>query len=278
MWRLILLAFVMLSPVAKAQQVVRVVTWNLKWFPGGSPNASEEAKQSHITEVAAEICKLNPDVLVLQEVHVEREVDLATWFSHGAQRLTTHVVSTFKETFSGAVSRQQIAILSRFPADSAWAEAWKRGWANAPRGYVFARLQLDANHSICVYGLHLKSNLGDAVSNTSKREDATDQLLEHIGSQVRPTEPVIVCGDFNTSLDDSRFIGDSSLRKIQQAGFFWTFEGIDHSARVTVPAVGSYPDACFDHIFTRRLGRPVAQVKEASGSDHYPVVVDIVVE
>lgn len=51
-----------------------------------------------------------------------------------------------------------------------------------------------------------------------------------------------------------------ALVKIEEAGFFWTFEGIPLEHRITIPGGGKYPDACFDHIYTRNLGRPVASV------------------
>ena len=281
MWRLIQIWLGLLflaAGTAPAQQVVRVVTWNLQWFPGGKPNASSEDREEHIRQVAQELAKIRPDVILLQEVSDAVAVDRLTQHSHSPHGFTTHVVSTFKDGFSGARGQQQLAIVSRFPAVSAWAEPWKRGWANAPRGYSYARLQITDRKHLNVYTLHLKSTLGDPFANTSKREDAAAQLLVHIQSQCGANEPVVMGGDFNTSVDDTRFAGDTTLRIIRQAGFFWTFEGIPHQHRITIPAYGSYPDACFDHLFTRNLGRPVAQVLEVPGSDHRPVVVDVVVE
>ena len=69
-----------------------------------------------------------------------------------------------------------------------------------------------------------------------------------------------------------------TLTKIEQAGFFWAFEGIPLRSRITIPGKGRYPDACFDHIFTRNLGRSVAKVLNSSASDHRPVVVDLAIE
>ncbi|GEP43094.1 hypothetical protein BGE01nite_23850 [Brevifollis gellanilyticus] len=130
-----------------------------------------------------------------------------------------------------------------------------------------------------VYGLHLKSNLGNPVENTSKREDAMEQLIDHVKSQAKPKESVVVVGDFNTSKEQLNLAGDRTLKKIEEAGFFWAFEGIPIEHRVTIPGKGRYPDACLDHIYVRDLGRPAAMVlKDTPGSDHFPVVVDLVVE
>ncbi len=130
-----------------------------------------------------------------------------------------------------------------------------------------------------VYGLHLKSNLGNPAANTSKREDAMEQLIEHVKGQAKPKEGVVVVGDFNTSKEQVNLAGDTTLKKIEAAGFFWTFEGIPLEHRITIPGKGKYPDACFDHIYTRSLGKPAAVVlKDTPGSDHFPVVVDLVIE
>jgi hypothetical protein len=59
-------------------------------------------------------------------------------------------------------------------------------------------------------------------------------------------------------------------------GFYWTFDGIPFARRVTCPAKGQYPDACFDHVFTLGLGKPVAEpLRNIGGSDHLPVSVDL---
>jgi len=93
---------------------------------------------------------------------------------------------------------------------------------------------------------------------------------------VREGEAVVVAGDFNTAKEQTNFAGDRTLLKLEEKGLFWTFEGIPLEHRITIPGKGRYPDACFDHIFVRNLGRPVASVLKATpGSDHWPVVVDV---
>ena len=106
-----------------------------------------------------------------------------------------------------------------------------------------------------------------------------EQLIEHTKEYSKPGVGVVVVGDFNTSKEQVNLAGDTTLKKIETAGFFWTFEGIPLEHRITIPRKGSYPDACFDHIYVRGLGSPVAQVlKDTSGSDHFPVFVDLVLE
>ena len=106
-----------------------------------------------------------------------------------------------------------------------------------------------------------------------------EQLIQHVVTQARAKERFVVVGDFNTSKEQVNLASDTTLAKIEKAGFFWTFEGIPLQHRITIPGKGKYPDACFDHIYVRDLGRPAAQVMtNTPGSDHFPVVMDLVVE
>lgn len=270
LWRLTLL-LLLLGP-ASASEVVRLVTWNLEWFPGKKPAAPQEERDKHFIEVAAVLPQMHADVIVLQEV---RDDDAAQKLAKLMPGFDVHVTSRFKDPFTKTLGDQQITIMSRYKADVEWSESWKRGWANAPRGYAYAKL-LIGDKVLHVYGLHLKSNLGDPLANTSKREDAMEQLIDHIKDQTKKDEAVVVCGDFNTSKEQINLAGDRTLTKIEEDGFFWTFEGIPLNQRITIPGKGKYPDACFDHIYTRSLGRPVASVlKDTPGSDHFPVVVDL---
>ena len=273
LWRLILAALLLL-PCVHGTEVIRVVTWNLEWFPGGKPSATQKEKNDHFLEVAAILPQLGADVIVLQEV---RNAQAAEDLAKVLPGFSAHVTSTFKDPFTRQTGEQQISILSRLPADGAWAEAWKKGWANAPRGYAYARLKV-GRRFLHVYGLHLKSNIGNPASNTGKREDAAEQLVGHIKETIPNDGMVVVTGDFNTSREQAALFPDSTLSKIEAAGFFWCFEGIPLQDRITIPGKGRYPDATFDHIYTRNLGRPVARVLNTKGSDHRPVVVDLAIQ
>lgn len=267
-----LILFLLLAASASGAVVVRLVTWNLEWFPGGKPSATPEERERHFLQIANSLPQLRADVLVLQEVRDNETAERLARLLPGFQ---VHVTSAFKDPFTKTAGEQQITLLSRFPANAAWAEAWKRGWASAPRGYAYARLMV-SGRPLHIYGLHLKSNLGNPVENTSKREDAMEQLLGHIRDEARPGEPVVVAGDFNTSKEQVNLAADTTLIKIEKEGFFWSFAGIPPEQRVTVPSKGRYPDACFDHIYVRGLGKPVALVlKNLHGSDHLPVAVDL---
>jgi endonuclease/exonuclease/phosphatase family metal-dependent hydrolase len=257
---------------------VKVITWNLEWFPGKKPGASNEDAAAHIVEVQAALKTMKPDILVLQEVAGEDPVKEAIKDLPGFK---VDIVSRFKMT-SGGIDRQQIAICSRFPAKFVASEQWVRGWAGAPRGYAFASLDCPGGR-LNVYGLHLKSNIGDAEVNTSKREDAVEQLLGHMKATLKESPDVgsrwLVCGDFNTDKVNPRVPSERTFPLLAEAGFHWTFEDVPKEKRITCPAKGSYPDACFDQIFVKGLGKPVAApVTEQKGSDHLPVAVDITIQ
>lgn len=264
------------SPVLAGETPVhtlRCVTWNLQWFPGRSPTPTKEAAAEHIAGVRASLKKLGPDILILQEVASEAAVVEAI---QDLPEMKVAVVSRFKR--GGLIDGQQIAICSNLPARYVYSSTWTNGWAGPPRGFAFAALSLE-DSTVNVVGLHLKSNLGDAQLNSSKREDAVEQVMEHISRTDEEakdkTTRWIVAGDFNTDFDNPQTPSERSLKMFLQKGFFWTFEGVPFRNRITCPGKGRYPDACFDHLFVKNLGRPVAgPVPEISGSDHFPVAFD----
>ena len=254
---------------------LRIVTWNLQWFPGGR-TATKESQDKHIAAVREEIRKLNPEIIILQEVGSEGALNEA--LKPLDPKWSVSVISSFKQ--GSFISGQQITIASKFPTISAWAEPWKSGWAEAPRGYAYALYSINGK-KLAVYGVHLKSNIGNPPENTSKREDGISQLIDHITSdEARVIKPdaIVIGGDFNTDDPDSphgQSKGERTFSFLKKAGFHWTFEGIDHHYRVTCPAKGRYSAASFDHIWTKNLGKPLASPKQSSASDHLPVVINI---
>ena len=273
---LILLATLATYGETACGDTLRVVTWNLQWFPGGKVGASKEVQTQHIETVRKEIKRLNPDILLLQEVGSDGAL-LETLKPLG-EEWQIAIVSRFNQ--GGFRSGQQLAIAAKIPAESAWAEEWKSGWAGAPRGYSYATFNINGKR-LAVYCLHLKSNLGDAVGNTSKREDSTEQLISHLNSneeRVLPPDAIVIGGDFNTDHPDTPAAlspSEGTFPLLSKAGFKWGFAGVDHSERITCPSKGRYPPACFDHFWTKNVEEPQAKVTQAEGSDHLPVVIEI---
>ena len=107
-------------------QTVKCTTWNLEWFPNGSAHeASAEQQNQRIKEAADVLRPINPDIILLQEV---RDYAVCARLGEAIAPGIYHVAicSAFKEPFQNGLGKQQVAILSKYQAQAAWAEPWKR--------------------------------------------------------------------------------------------------------------------------------------------------------
>lgn len=255
-----------------APDTLRVVSWNIEWFPGGRPEATPGESATQMASAKQALAELKPDILLLQEI---RDWQSAAELCRAIPGLEVQVASNFD------TRPQNQVVASKIPADSAWSDVWKKGPIEPPRGYAFAALRLADGRHLLTYSLHLKSNRGQLAENLAMRQESSRQLLLHVTEMLelyrqRGPVAVIIGGDLNTSLDDPRFAKEPTLRAWQKAGLHWTHQGVDPSQRVTIPASGEFPDNCFDHLFTGGLGLPVARVKSfPKVSDHNPVILDL---
>jgi endonuclease/exonuclease/phosphatase family metal-dependent hydrolase len=195
------------------------------------------------------------------------------------------ICSAFKEPFQSGLGKQQVAILSKYQAQAAWAEPWKSmNGVDPPRGFAFAWFKI-GNENIGVYSVHLKSNLithgnreAETAKNIQKREVAIAQLLTHvhdvIGSTIPGIKGVVIGGDFNTNHDQEMFAAERTLDSLAAAGYQNGFEGLPLSERVTHPGTHGYPDATFDFIFAKGLTASRPTVDHSNTSDHWPVTRD----
>jgi hypothetical protein len=61
--------FVVGSALGQSPAKIRITAWNLEWFPNGSANDAPLEVQAQRIEEAADVLKrLNPDILLLQEM------------------------------------------------------------------------------------------------------------------------------------------------------------------------------------------------------------------
>ena len=258
------------------EQVIRVVSWNLNWFPGGKEKATAEEAAAQMGLAQKAIGDLKPDLLLLQEVR--------DW--KGAEELCREVPEVRVQVISRFQPRPQNEVLAtNFLMDGGWSDEWKRGDEDPPRGYVFGAIEVQPGRFLLVYSVHLKSNVGPvevAVKGAiRKREDSARQLLKHVGEMLklygeRGKCAVMICGDLNTHADGGEFAKERTISALQAAGFRSGFEGVLAPERVTHPAKGKYGDACFDYIFTLGMGEQRAVVKGYPGvSDHQPVVMEV---
>jgi len=256
----------------EAEPIIRVVSWNMKWFPGGSPTATGDKKREQMAAAQEALKGIDPDIVLLQEVAdykaVEELVSVLNDFK-------VQVVSTFQGR------PQNLAIATRLPTVGAWFDRWAHtGATEPPRGYAFAAIELPDKRLLLAYSLHLKSNLGQLEENIAKRTESAQQFLEHAAGMVADygkerRVALLVGGDFNTSSDDEQFAAEATLKMFRQSGLEWAYEDVPKLERVTIPASGHYPDNCFDHIFSGGLGHAQAKVIQVPGvSDHNPVIFD----
>jgi endonuclease/exonuclease/phosphatase family metal-dependent hydrolase len=177
---------------------LRITTWNLEWFPNGSAQDATPEIQSHRIAAAADVLRpFSPDIILLQEV---RDYDACARLGESIAPGVYHVAicSAFKEPFQSGLGKQQVAILSKYQAQAAWAEPWKSmNGVDPPRGFAFAWFKI-GNENIGVYSVHLKSNLitrgnreAETAKNIQKREVAIAQLLTHVGDTIGRTIPII---------------------------------------------------------------------------------------
>lgn len=265
------------APPTAVGKKIRIVTWNLQWFPGRKPETTAEIAAKHMADAQKAVAELKPDILMLQEVrNWKGAADLCAVIPG----MRPHVVSAFDEANPEARPQNQV-VAANLESDSAWSAKWVGGNYGPPRGYAFAALDAGGGRFLLCWSLHLKSNRGELEENISMRAESTRQLIAHMQEMLalygkRGPCAIIVAGDMNTSSDDPKFAGDPTLQGFKDSGLWWTHTGVPFATRTTIPGEGSYPDNCFDHIFTAGLGKPVATVKAYPGiSDHNPVILDV---
>jgi hypothetical protein len=113
----VLAFFVAASTLGQSPAKSRITTWNLEWFPNGSPHEATPEKQAQGIQAAADVLKKsNPDILLLQEV---RDCDACVRLGEAIQpgAYTVGICSAFKG------GKQQEAIVAKIPAQAAWSES-----------------------------------------------------------------------------------------------------------------------------------------------------------
>ena len=200
------LSVVLIAGYSSAQ-TVRCTTWNLEWFPNGSAKETPAAQQEQRIKEAADVLRpIDPDIILLQEV---RDYDVCARLGEAIAPGVYHVAicSAFKEPFRSGLGKQQVAILSKYQAQPAWAEPWKSmNGVDPPRGFAFAWFKI-GNENIGVYSVHLKSNLithgdkeAETAKNIQKRGVAVTQLIAHVHDVIETTKlaikGIVIGGDF----------------------------------------------------------------------------------
>jgi len=265
-----------LNSSLSAAEPLKIVVWNVEWYPGRGMNPSPEEEEAHRKVAKEDLKRLDPDILIASEIRNWREFDELVSVVPG---LKTHVVSSYLSRDTGELWTQQVAIASKLPCRAAWAEAFRPTIPALTRGFVFAALESPAgNGLLMVYGAHLKSNRSrndaEAQLNFAQRNESADQMLEHIDIMQRVTfrtQPIagwIVGGDMNTNHDGQ--FDDRVIESFEKAGFFNTWRRVDREKRLTWRGNNQFPATTFDYLFLKGLGEHDAQIfpTSAESGDH----------
>jgi endonuclease/exonuclease/phosphatase family metal-dependent hydrolase len=265
---------------------LRAVSWNIEWFPGLRPKADAEAVATHIAAIKPELAKIDPDILLLQEITEQKALEEALAAVPG---LKLHVMSHFKSDDRKPPFQQQ-AIASKLEAHSAWFEAFRENEAlpSLRRGFAFAALKHPQGGLIMVYSVHLKSNHGSETPEGEKdiaetRKESIRQILAHKEAMTRTKfagENIVgwvIGGDFNTNHDGS-FPLCTAVPNLVAAGFHNSWNATPKEKRLTWrsdpdPAERRFQPITFDYLFTmgfRPMQASILDVPRAL-SDHSPL-------
>jgi endonuclease/exonuclease/phosphatase family metal-dependent hydrolase len=262
-------------PPAKVERL-KILTWNLEWFPGGHENATADQAEQHMENAKRALRRIDPDVLLLQEV---RDLNAVEELVRDIRGYQVHIVSRFLR--EGEISRQQIAIASRLPADAAYAREWDQRKMLVPRGFAFAALKIGFSKYLLVYSVHLKSNHGEATENIPMREESARQLAAHTKMVLQDYErkstgaALVVGGDFNL-LERAEFKNEQTNSILRDNGLRWVWEGIPLEKRITWKARGDFEGACFDQFFVGGTINAKPEIQHFTGvSDHLPVLLTV---
>ena len=198
-----------------------------------------------------------------------------------------------------------LAVLSRVPLKEVRQIAFDTlaRSGRPPRGVLVVQVDLGQGSELLIYGVHLKSNFGDAARNQAQRMKAMEivredyELMKKRHPKVR--WEVVVAGDMNVDPDTEQFRADPSLSPFEDWHDLWRGRPIEERTtcptRYGDPAL-EFPPAAFDRMLVSpALMQPpwqalpltalpagtctnlVTVLPGQSGhvSDHYPVYLDL---
>ena len=267
-----------LATSSDSAETIRIVAWNIEWFPGRSPNASEEVAARHLAATKRHFPTLEGDIYLLQEIG---DLESLEALIEDMPEFEVHVLSRFP--WRNQLSRHQLGIISRFTANAAFYEDFGTPdeGPTPTRGFSFAAIKLPNGRPLLLYSVHLKSNLGDNDRNIAMREESARQIIAHATEMkaLYPAPIIVVGGDFNTLLHQPEMAHERTHDIFTEAGYHWAFEGVPFENRVTWEARGQYGDASFDHFFVYGGPTPKAFILENPElSDHHPIAIEIAID
>jgi endonuclease/exonuclease/phosphatase family metal-dependent hydrolase len=250
---------------------------------GGANSWTPKVQQGQLQEAADALKKLNPDVIVLQQV-TDWKTCTALAQALEPEKYQVVICSGFRDARTKKLGRQQVAILSRSKAYISWTEAWQTNGATEalPGGFAFAAIHIgDKNAGI--FSLQLSDDSAADSRSTEQqaaRERSVRQLIRKLTALQNWTtnrlDTLVVAGDFNTTPDDEQLAYEKTLPLLTGFGFENALANLPLEQRVTLPGSGGQPDATVDYIFTRGAGRVTTpQIVQTALSAHCAVTCDL---
>ena len=272
---------------AASSEPLKVMTWNIKWFPGGYQEASKSEKAQHIKSASEILKKAKPDIFLAQEICDEKSFkDLIK----NNPNLKLHIVTKFLDFDGKTPAPQQCAIASKLELHSGWQESFKpfRKVPSLQRGFAFAALKHPDGGLIMVYCIHLKSNRGSETPEGAKkiaatRAESVRQIIAHKNAMARKFSDQkilgwVIGGDFNSN-HDGQFPLCTAIQDITKAGFHNSWSTTPQATRLTWrnnPHFNDFKPTTFDYIFTSGFAKNQATLfpnVSLKVSDHAPVIL-----
>jgi endonuclease/exonuclease/phosphatase family metal-dependent hydrolase len=266
------LALCILGPSCLAD-TIRVTTWNLEPLPAAGTN------DARIQDAAAALMKLNPDVILLQQV---RDWKMCGQLAQALKPVdySVSVCSSFREAKTGALGQQQVAILARKKAYFSWSEAWRtQSESVLPGGLAFAAIQI-GKQRVGFFSVQAGSAAVDArvaeqrAAMLQARAASIGQLLEEVSSVrnwvANQVQVFVVAGTLDAGAQAT------PVRLLEQAGFGDVFLEAPVVERITVAGKTGHSDGTADYIFTQPAGCATnPRILSTAVSGHYPVTCEL---
>jgi hypothetical protein len=274
-----------LTPPDCRAETLRVTTWNLEPRAADAANPATGKDEFPAEQAAAVLRRLNPDVLLLQQVRDWRMCDqLAQALKPSDYKVL--ICSSFGAARGGASDRQQVAILSKAKAYFAWSDAWRKGGEEVlPGGLAFAALQHGGQRVglISVQAgteVALPADVGQSAARLKAQAAAVDQLLEQVSSvgkwETNQVQVFVVSGTFDPGRPEQPVVQETPLRLLEHAGFGLAILQAPAGEPVAQPGPGGSPGGMADYFFTLPAGCAAnPRIESAAEFAHQPMTCDV---
>jgi len=295
------LALLLLVPSSLAQPL-RVTSWNLQPPTVRTNAAGAITNGISIPAAANALKKLNPDVILLQQVNdwtMCEQLAQALW----PAKYNVVACSAFREPRTSTLRKQQVAILAKARARAvfSWSEPWRnRGVTPLPGGFTFAALQIgqqrvgffSAQTAAQPSGPAAKQpgaaakqpRPGGKQQNAATQEErlsaAIEQLLLQVDSArnwgTNRVQAIVVGGTFATVPGREAALANTPLQLLQEAGFGDVFQDTPAAERPTMRVGARQTGMLADYIFTQPANCAInPSIMRLGVTRRFPVTCDV---